>query len=174
MKYPRNVWRPRLLLSIIVCGLVVIWLCLVLRESDSGPDDAPSKSIAESKAMGRYQTSVTVTPATLEMAGCKIGFDEIWIERGMKRQRNALGIVHDVPVGRYFLCFTLQQGRECLNHLEHFFFVLDDRGEGFASGNGTEIFWTRLSKTEEAHARIYLLTSWKGSRSGPVEIRPTD
>lgn len=147
------------LLGVLVGGVLVSPLL-----SDYGPHPRPSTSIADSRKKGRYYKAVIITPQSIRMKECDIAFDEAWIEKAALRKPLFFGFSYDKPVGYYFLCFTIKKGQQCFVGEDRPFFVFDNRDSSFASINGSEMFWTKLSDVKTGENTIFLLSSWHADR----------
>ena len=121
-----------------------------------------SSSIAEMQKRGTFECEVEIIPNIWNYAGKEITFEAAWLER----------MPHGYFLGRFALCFRIDQGKEVFEKVPSPILVLGEKREGFLSTwnpSGAQ-FVEFLDSDDLTHLRASLVKNWGEERQKNIRF----
>jgi hypothetical protein len=129
-----------------------------------------SFSLDEAKKNDVFIKEVKIIPNQIQRDEKIIKFKNCWIEEQTQIIYKFLFVKTRKYLGRYNLCFTLQNPKSD-NIWKDYFFVRDDLGRSFGcrssvgdKGEYKYVFYDHIDKIESRSFKVSILKSWKEER----------
>ena len=164
---------------LIVAGIVIIgYNWLIIAYEDYYSEFSPSFSAAEAKRDGVYVSSIDIQPKTIQWQDKTMTFQDVWAERVTKMTHKFLLFPNRIDLGRYRVCFTLDNVGPSLSPSGPFF-AIEGTGRSFGMMGAQKAKNPPISYVfcdEMDHApkffKASLINDWHGERKNDISFTP--